>query len=119
MFANTIAGLLIFLFMICAASSAVSPAIQTRLINVAGHSQTLAAAINHASLNIGNSFGAALGGAAIGASLGYLSVTWVGLALCALGVIIAVISFATERRSLHRAGSLGLQQNAVLDGPLP
>jgi MFS transporter, DHA1 family, inner membrane transport protein len=119
MFANTIAGVLIFLFLICAASSAVSPAIQTRLINVAGDSQTLAAAINHASLNIGNSIGAALGGAAIGASLGYLSVTWVGLALCALGVIIAVISFTTERRSLHRAGGLGLQQNAVLDGPLP
>ena len=119
MFANTIAGVLIFLFLICGASSAVSPAIQTRLINVAGDSQTLAAAINHASLNIGNSIGAALGGAAIGASLGYLSVTWVGLALCALGVLIAVISFGTERRSLHRAGRLGLKQNPVLDGPLP
>jgi MFS transporter, DHA1 family, inner membrane transport protein len=119
MFANTIAGVLIFLFLICGASSAVSPAIQTRLINVAGDSQTLAAAINHASLNIGNSLGAALGGAAIGAGLGYLSVTWVGIALCGVGVIIAVISFSTERRSLHRAGSLGLQQDTVLDGPLP
>jgi DHA1 family inner membrane transport protein len=88
-------------------------------MNVAGDSQTLAAAINHASLNIGNSFGAALGGAAIGAGLGYLSVTWVGVALCALGVIIAVISFGAERRSLHRARSLGLQQDAVLNGPLP
>jgi MFS transporter, DHA1 family, inner membrane transport protein len=119
MFAGTVGGVLIFLFLICAASSAVSPAIQTRLINVAGDSQTLAAAINHASLNIGNSVGAALGGAAIAASLGYLSVTWVGVVLCVLGVIIAVISFGTERRSLHRAGSLGLKQDSVLDGPLP
>jgi DHA1 family inner membrane transport protein len=119
MFATTVAGVLVFLFLICAASSAVSPAIQTRLINVAGDSQTLAAAINHASLNIGNSVGAALGGAAIGASLGYLSVTWVGVVLCLLGIVIAVISFGTERRSLHRAGSLGLQQDAVLDGSLP
>jgi MFS transporter, DHA1 family, inner membrane transport protein len=116
--AQTVAGLLIFLFLIGAASSAVSPAIQTRLMNVAGDSQTLAAAINHASLNIGNSAGAALGGAVVGASLGYLSVTWVGVVLCALGVVIAAISFATERRSLHRAGSLGLQQDAVLDGSL-
>ena len=117
--AQTVVGMLVFIFVIGAASAAVSPAIQTRLMNVAGESQTLAAAINHASLNIGNSFGAALGGAAIGASLGYLSVTWVGVALCALGVIIAMISFGAERRSLHRAGSLGLQQDAVLDGPLP
>jgi MFS transporter, DHA1 family, inner membrane transport protein len=117
--AQSVVGLLVFVFLIDAASAAVSPAIQTRLMNVAGDSQTLAAAINHASLNIGNSVGAALGGAAIAASLGYLSVTWVGVVLCGLGIIVAVISFATERRSLHRAGSLGLQQNAVLDGPLP
>jgi DHA1 family inner membrane transport protein len=117
--ATTVVGLLVFVFLIGAASAAVSPAIQTRLMNVAGDSQTLAAAINHASLNIGNSVGAALGGAAIAASLGYLSVTWVGVMLCVLGLIIAAISFGAERRSLHRAGSLGLQQNAVLDGPLP
>lgn len=117
--AHSVAGILISLFVIGAASAAVSPAIQTRLMNVAGESQTLAAAINHASLNIGNSIGAALGGAAIGASLGYLSVTWVGVVLCGLGVIIAVVSFATERRTLHRAGSFGLQQDAVLNGPLP
>jgi DHA1 family inner membrane transport protein len=116
--AQTVAGVLVFLFLIGAASAAVSPAIQTRLMNVAGDSQTLAAAINHASLNIGNSVGAALGGAAVGASLGYLSVTWVGVVLCGLGVIVAIISFATERRGLHRARGLGLQQNAVLDGPL-
>ncbi len=117
--AQTIGGVLIFLFVIGAASAAVSPAIQTRLMNVAGDSQTLAAAINHASLNIGNSVGAALGAAAVGAGLGYLSVTWLGVLLVVLGVIIAAISFATERRSLHRAGSLGLQQDPVLDGPLP
>jgi DHA1 family inner membrane transport protein len=118
MFAQSLVGVLITLFLIGAASAAVSPAIQTRLMNVAGDSQTLAAAINHAALNIGNSIGAALGAAAIGASLGYLSVTWVGVVLCGLGVVIAAISFGTERRSLHRAGSLGLQQNPVLDGPL-
>ena len=88
-------------------------------MNVAGDSQTLAAAINHASLNIGNSLGAVLGGAAVAAGLGYISVTWVGLVLCGLGVIIAIISFTAERRALHRAGSFGLKQNSILDGPLP
>jgi DHA1 family inner membrane transport protein len=116
--AQTVAGVLVFLFVIGGASAALSPAIQTRLMNVAGDSQTLAAAINHASLNLGNSLGAVLGGAAIAAGLGYLSVTWVGLVLCGLGVIVAIISFGVERRTLHRAGSLGLKQNSVLDGPL-
>jgi DHA1 family inner membrane transport protein len=87
-------------------------------MNVAGDSLTLAAAINHASLNIGNSLGAALGGVVVAAGLGYLSVTWVGLVLCVLGVVIAVLSFSAERRALHRAGGLGLKQDAVLDRSL-
>jgi MFS transporter, DHA1 family, inner membrane transport protein len=106
-------------FLVGLASAGMSPIIQTRLINVAGDSQTLAAAINHASLNIGNSIGAALGGVVVAAGLGYLSVTWIGLVLCVLGVIIAIISFGVDRRSLQRAGSLGLQEDAVLDRSFP
>jgi DHA1 family inner membrane transport protein len=111
-------GLLVFLFLIGGAASALSPTIQTRLMDVAGDSQTLAAAINHASLNLGNSLGALLGGVAVAAGFGYLAVTWVGLVLCGIGVVIAIASVLTERRSLHRAGSLGLQQDAVLDRAL-
>jgi len=116
--AQYFAGALVFLFVIGAASGGLSPIIQTRLINVAGHSQTLAAAVNHASLNIGNSIGAALGGDVVAASLGYLAVTWVGLVLTVLGIVIAIIAFTVEHRSSHRAGSLGLQKDAVLDGAL-
>ncbi|MCU1550609.1 MAG: arabinose transporter permease [Glaciihabitans sp.] len=112
-------GLLFFLFLVGAAASALSPAIQTRLMDVAGDSQTLAAAVNHASLNIGNSLGAALGGVVVAAGLGYLSPVWLGLGLAALGVIIAIISVVTHRRSDSKlAGRLSLQQNAVLDGTL-
>jgi MFS transporter, DHA1 family, inner membrane transport protein len=109
----------VFVFLIGAGSSGLAPSIQTRLMNVAGDSQTLAAAINHASLNIGNSIGAALGGVVVAAGLGYLSVTWIGLVLCVLGVLIAAVSLGVERRALHRAGSLGLQKDTVLDGSLP
>jgi len=80
-------------------SSAVSPAIQTRLMDVAGDSQTLAAAINHSSLNIGNSLGAFLGGLVIAAGFGYLAPTWVGLGLAAVGVAVAVVSVLLERRT--------------------
>ena len=116
--AQNAVGVLAFLFVLGFASASLSPAIQTRLMNVAGKSQTLAAAVNHASLNIGNSVGAALGGAAVIAGLGYLSITVVGIALTVIGIVIAGVSFAVERRGLHRAGSLGLKEDAVLDGSL-
>ena len=50
-----------------------SPASRPGLMDVAGDSQTLAAAVNHSALNIGNSLGALLGGAVIAAGFGYLA----------------------------------------------
>jgi DHA1 family inner membrane transport protein len=116
--AQNVVGLLAFLFLVGFSAAGLSPLIQTRLMDVAGDSQTLAAAVNHASLNLGNSLGAALGGVVVAAGLGYLSVTWVGLVMAAVGVIILTVSLLIHRRSLQRAGSLGLQQDAVLDGTL-
>ena len=55
-------ALFVFLFLVGGAAAALSPVIQTRLIDVAGDAQTLAAALNHSALNIGNSLGALLGG---------------------------------------------------------
>lgn len=84
------AGLLGGLFAVGIAASALSPAIQTRLMDVAGESQTLAAAANHSALNLGNSLGAFLGGAVIAAGWGYVAPTWLGLALCVPGVLLAL-----------------------------
>jgi DHA1 family inner membrane transport protein len=67
-------------------------------MDVAGESQTLAAAANHAALNVGNSLGAFLGGLTIAAGFGYLSPTWVGLLLCVPAVLIAFASFSLERK---------------------
>ena len=99
------ATLLVFLFLVGAAASALSPAIQTRLMDVAGDSQTLAAAVNHSALNIGNSLGAYLGGVTIAAGLGYLSPAWVGLLLCVPGVGLALVSLALQRRSARSAST--------------
>lgn len=104
--ATTLAGLLIGLFLVGLAASALSPVIQTRLMDVAGDSQTLAAAINHSSLNIGNSLGAFLGGAVIAAGLGYIAPTWVGLAMCVPGVLFALAGAIVSRRFLTQTGSL-------------
>lgn len=111
-------GLFVFLFLVGVAASALSPAIQTRLMDVAGDGQTLAAAINHSSLNLGNSLGAYLGGVTIAAGLGYLSPTWVGLLLCIPGVALAAVSLLLQRRSDARsevAGHVRLDEDAVLD----
>ncbi|MET1044404.1 MAG: MFS transporter, partial [Microbacteriaceae bacterium] len=98
--AQFLVGALVFLMLLGFASSALSPAIQTRLMDIAGDSQTLAAAGNHAALNIGNSLGAWLGGITIAAGLGYLAPTWVGLGLCTAGAIVALLSVLAGRRTI-------------------
>lgn len=104
--ASTAVTLFAFLFLVGALASAISPAIQTRLMDVAGESQTLAAALNHSALNIGNSMGAALGAAVISAGLGFVAPSWVGVGLAIAGLLLALTSLAVERRSV-RGGDVG------------
>ena len=91
-------GLLIGLFLVAGTASVLSPAIQTRLMDVAGESQTLAAAVNHSALNLGNSLGAFLGGTVIAAGFGYLAPTWIGLLLCVPGIGFALWGALLSRR---------------------
>ena len=97
MTASSVIGLLSSLFFVGLTSAAVAPTIQTRLMDIAKDSQSIAAALNHSALNIANSLGAYLGGVTIAAGLGYLSPVWVGLALCIAGLTIATFSFGLER----------------------
>nr|WP_202107131.1 MFS transporter [Agromyces seonyuensis] len=95
--ASTAVGIFAGVFLVGLAASALSPTIQVRLMDVAGDSQSIAAALNHSALNIGNSIGAALGGVAIAAGLGYVAPVWIGLGLTAAGSILAVSTFAIDR----------------------
>ncbi len=99
-------GLFGGVLLVGAAASALSPVIQTRLMDVAGEAQTLAAAVNHSSLNIGNTLGAFLGGVVIAAGLGYVAPTWVGLALCVPGVAFAIAGALVSKYALTETGSL-------------
>ena len=110
---QTPVGLFIFVFMVGGSAAALSPAIQTRLMDVAGDSQTLAAAINHSALNIGNSLGAWLGGVTIAAGLGYLSPAWVGLLLCVPGVALALVSLAMQRGQARRSSDLEVESASL------
>ncbi|CAN5568413.1 MFS transporter [soil metagenome] len=99
-------GLFAGLLLVGGSAAALSPVIQTRLMDVAGDSQTLAAAINHSSLNIGNSLGAFLGGVVIAAGFGYVAPTWVGLLVCVPGIGFAIAGALVSRRWLTMTGSI-------------
>jgi DHA1 family inner membrane transport protein len=98
------AGMFLGVFLISASVMGLGPAIQTRLMDVAGDSQTLAAAANHSALNVGNSLGAYLGGTVIAAGYGYLAPAWVGLILCAPGIALAMLG-ALLGRSQERSAA--------------
>ncbi len=92
-------GLLIgALFVFALTSATAVPAVQLRLFDVAQNYLAIASSLNHSALNIGNSLGAALGGAVIAAGWGYVAPAWVAAALAAIGVVIALIAFGAERR---------------------
>ncbi|MFV8298577.1 MFS transporter [Mycolicibacterium fortuitum] len=87
------------LFGVGVAGSAVGPALQTRLMDVAHDAQTLAAALNHSALNIGNATGAWVGGLVIAAGLGYTAPAAAGAVLAVGGVLVFTVSVALQRRS--------------------
>jgi len=95
--------LVIALFLFGATSQITVPSIQLRLLDVAGDYQSIGAALNHSALNIGNSIGAALGGVVIAAGFGYAAPAWLGIVLSAAGVLIALASFAMDRRGVTLA----------------
>lgn len=96
--AQWIGALAFFVFAVGFVSSVLSPTIQTRLMDVAGDNQSIAAALNHSALNIGNASGAFLGGLVIAAGFGFVAPVWVGVGLAAAGLALAVISFRIEAR---------------------
>jgi DHA1 family inner membrane transport protein len=77
---------------------AMGPALQTRLMDVAGDAQTLAASLNHSAFNLANALGAWLGGAAIAAGYGWTSPGWVGAGLALAGLLILFVSFRLDER---------------------
>lgn len=73
-------------------SLALGPAIQTRVMDLAGDTPTVASAAIQSASNIANSLGAWLGGTVIAAGLGLLAPTVVGALLAVVG--LAVLGFS-------------------------
>lgn len=74
-------------------------ALQTRLMDVAGEAQTLAAALNHSAFNTANALGPWLGGMAIAAGYGWTSTGWVGTGLALGGFAIFMVALWDMRAS--------------------
>ncbi|MEH3099032.1 MFS transporter [Sphingomonas adhaesiva] len=77
---------------------ALGTVLQTRLMDVAGDAQGLAAALNHSAFNTANALGPWLGGLAIAAGYGWTSTGWVGAGLALGGLSMLAVSWAVERR---------------------
>jgi len=71
---------------------ALGPILQTRLMDVAGKAQTLAAALNHSAFNFANALGPWLGGMAIAHGAGLSSTGLVGTGLALSGFAIWAIA---------------------------
>jgi DHA1 family inner membrane transport protein len=76
---------------------ALATVLQTRLMDVAGDAQSLAAALNHSAFNVANALGPWLGGLVIDAGFGWTSTGWVGCGLALGGFAVWVIALMTER----------------------
>ncbi|MFD6223691.1 MFS transporter [Nocardia asteroides] len=85
-------------FLVGASGAALAPGLQTRLMDVAADAQTLAAALNHAALNIANAAGAWLGGLVIAAGFGYAAPAAVGALLAVLGLLLFAVTVWVARR---------------------
>lgn len=90
-------------FLIGLSGTALTPALQIRLMDVADDAQTLAAALNHSALNIANAGGAWLGGLVIAAGYGYRAPSMLGAGLAVAGLIVLGLAMLFARRIRNTA----------------
>ena len=94
---HNLGALLVVIFMI-GCGGGLGAVLQTRLMDVAGDAQTLAAALNHSAFNFANALGPWLAGLAIASGAGLPMTGWVGCALATGGLLIWLTSLLLERQ---------------------
>jgi DHA1 family inner membrane transport protein len=97
-------GALIAVFAMGFSASILVPALQTRLMDVAHEGQSLAASLNHSTLNIANALGAWLGSVVLAAGYGYEWPSRVGAVLAVAGLLLALVSGLMDRRTVRNSG---------------
>lgn len=104
---------LVLTFLIGVSGTALTPALQIRLMDVAEDAQTLAAALNHSALNIANAGGAWLGGLVIAAGYGYRAPSLLGAGLAVAGLLVLALALAYGRRVGTKAPALPQPEELV------
>ncbi|MEV7543325.1 MFS transporter [Streptomyces sp. NPDC089915] len=105
--AHSKAGAAVTVVLIGALGFATVPPLQKRVLDQASGAPTLASAVNIGAFNLGNALAAWLGGLVISAGLGWTAPNWVGAALAASALLLALVSGALERRTGRRAAGGG------------
>lgn len=90
-------------FLLAAGAGLVIP-LQTRLMDVAGKAQNMAAAMNHAAFNAANALGPFLAGAALGAGWGWRAPGLVGIGLTVAGALVLWLAMRHDRAHPVMAG---------------
>jgi DHA1 family inner membrane transport protein len=98
-------GALVAVFALGFSASILIPALQTRLMDVAHEGQSLAASLNHSTLNVANALGAWLGGVVLAAGYGYEWPSRVGAGLAVAGLVLALVSGQMDRRTARVAAA--------------
>ncbi|MCW3478396.1 MFS transporter [Neisseriaceae bacterium JH1-16] len=81
-----------------AATFAVVPPLQMRVMRAAAEAPGLASSVNVGAFNLGNAVGAAAGSAAISAGFGYEAVPLVGALIAASGLLLVVAQIVLQRQ---------------------
>ncbi|MCF3100237.1 MFS transporter [Streptomyces roseoverticillatus] len=92
------------------------PPLQKRVLDQAADAPTLASAANIGAFNLGNAIAAWLGGLVISAGFSYTAPSWVGAAMAASALLLALVSRALERRTGARAetGAAGARAGRIV-----
>ncbi|MCQ8774663.1 MFS transporter [Streptomyces telluris] len=95
------------------------PPLQKRVLDQTADAPTLASAVNIGAFNLGNAIAAWLGGLVISAGFGYTAPNWVGAAMAASALALALLSAALERRTGARgaAGAPGARGGRIVARP--
>jgi DHA1 family inner membrane transport protein len=91
------------------------PGLQMRIMGHAGGAPTLASGANIAAFNVGNAFGAWIGGVTITAGLGYTSPLWAGALVTVAGLAVLVVAELSARRTTPIEGAV-VEREAVVAG---
>lgn len=94
-----------------AASFALVPPLQMRVMEAAKDAPNLASAVNIGAFNLGNAVGAAVGGGVIQAGFGYAALPAAGAAMAGIGLLM-VLGFARRQRGRALRGAQALDASA-------